>query len=87
MSILIGVLIRISPQSHILLELLKYDQLFLDVHKVEIQTARLTDISTTFRMALRDKSKSVLLLFAKSLRVRIPPFVLFYFLLTRTVVV
>ena len=87
MSILISVLIRISPRSHILLELLKYDQLFLDVHKVEIQTARLSDISTTFRMALRDKSKSALLLFAESLRVHIPPFVLFYFLLTRTVVV
>ena len=67
---------------YIFIGLRNYD-LFLDVHRVEVEMTRLSDVSTTFRMALRDQSKPALLLFTESLQVRASPFIFLYFLLTR----
>ena len=56
--------------SHPFSELQNHDQL-LNVHSVEVQVIRLSDILTTFRMALYDQNKASLLLLAESLRVRL----------------
>jgi len=55
-------------QLHATLELRNHDEL-LNVHNVEVQATRISDILTTFHTVLHDQSKSSLLLLAESLRV------------------
>lgn len=66
---IVSVLIYLSfSWSHSFSELRHRDQL-LNVHNVEVQSTRRSDVLTTFRVALYDQSRPTLLLLAESLRV------------------